>query len=117
MVESAISVAVGTIMAVVYQGNGFGLTSVGLILILVGAAGIAVPAMVFSWSLSSDNVRRTLNRQVTELRGGFRTDHHEIKQLTLRVLSSATTRPPARYSRRGDECSSQRCGNRPRATS
>jgi hypothetical protein len=36
-----------------------------------------------------------VNRQVTDLLGGFRTVHQGIEQPTLRVLSSAMTRPPS----------------------
>jgi len=96
MVLNAISVAIVATMqrAVTFRGYGFRLTTVGLILVLVGAVGIAVSAIVMGMSLSSEKSHRTLDRQVTDLLGGLRTVHHEIEQPTLRVLSSATTRPP-----------------------
>jgi len=95
MVESAISVAVGAMMHVVNtrQGYGFSPSTVGQILMLAGATGIVVSAMVISWSLSSDKYHHLTDRQVTDLRGGLRTAHHEVKRLTQRVMSSTTTRP------------------------
>lgn len=103
MVVSANSVAVGAMMpwAATYQSHGFRLSTLGLNLMLLGAAGIVASGMVFSWSLSSDNLHHTLDRKVTDLHGGFRTAHHEIRQLTLRVLSSVTTRPPRKIPPRG----------------
>ena len=96
MVVSGNSVAVGAIMhwAASFQKLWTPSPLMGLILMLAGTPGIVASAMVFSWSLSSDNLHHTLDRQVTDIRCGFRSAHHEIKRLTLRVLPSATTRPP-----------------------
>jgi hypothetical protein len=94
MVVSAISVALGaTRPAVTLQGIGVRLSTVGLIPLLIGTAGLVVPAMVISWYLSSDKHHRTLDRQVIDLRGGLRSIHRESRRLTQRVMS-LTTRPP-----------------------
>jgi hypothetical protein len=96
MVLSAISIAIVATMhlAVTFRGYGFRLPSVGPILMLDGAVGIVVSAIVMGMLLSSEKSHRTLDRQVTDLHGGLRSVHQEIEQPTLRVLSSATTRPP-----------------------
>lgn len=61
---------------------------------LIGAADTLVSALVFNTSRSSENEHRTLDRQVSNLNGGFRSIHRGTRQVTRRMLSSATTRPP-----------------------
>jgi hypothetical protein len=81
MVLSAISVTVGAIMywAVTYQGHGFRLSTVGLILMLVGAGGFVVSAIVFGMSRSSESTHHTLDREVTDSKGGSSSVHQEVK--------------------------------------
>jgi hypothetical protein len=78
--------------AVTVQSNDFSLVTVGLIMMLVGAAGTLASATVFRTSRSSELTLRTIDRQVSDLNGGFRSIRQGTRQLTLRVLSSATTR-------------------------
>jgi hypothetical protein len=92
LVAISISLSAMTYWAVTFQSKVFSLT--GLIMILFGAAGTFVSAFVFSMSRSSENAHHTLDRQVSDLKGGFRTIRQGTKRLTLRVLSSATTRLP-----------------------
>jgi hypothetical protein len=92
LVVISISLSAMTYWAVTFQSNLFSLT--GLIMILVGAAGTLVSAFVFSMSRSSENAHHTLDRQISDLKGGVRSFHHGTNQLTLRVLSSATARLP-----------------------
>jgi hypothetical protein len=96
IVLGAISVSLSAMMywAFTFQGNGSNLSPEGLDLILVGAAGFVMSAFVFSMSRSSENTHHTFDRQVSDLNGGVRSNHRSKKKLTLRVLSSATTRPP-----------------------
>src|SRR5580692_1076991 len=61
---------------------------------MVGAADSFMSAFVFSMSRSSEHTHHTFDRQVSNLEGGCRPIHRGMSQLTLRVLSSATTRPP-----------------------
>ena len=72
MVLSAIATAVGAIMywAVTYQGTGFRLSTVGVILMIVGAFGFVVSAIVFA--VSRGPVRSTthsMDRQVVDAHG------------------------------------------------
>lgn len=96
IVVSAMSVALGTIMegSSASPINGLGLPTVGLILMLVGAAGVIVPAMVVGLSLHSGSSHHALDRLVTDVRDGRRSAHHEVNAPTQRVSSSATARPP-----------------------
>ena len=82
MVLSAISVAVGAIMywAVTYQGHGFRLSTVGLILMIVGAAGFVVSSIVFGVSRGSvGSSRHSLDRQVVDPDGRSSSVHEETK--------------------------------------
>lgn len=82
MVLSAISVAVGAIMywAVTYQGHGFRLSTVGLILMIVGAAGFVVSSIVFGVSRGSvGSSHHSLDRQVTDGAGQTSSLHEETK--------------------------------------
>jgi hypothetical protein len=96
IVLSTTSVSLSAMMywAVTANGNGSSLHTVGLILMSVGAAGTLVLAFVFSTSRSSENTHHTFDRQDPNLDHGFRSIQRGIEPLTLRVLSSATTRPP-----------------------
>jgi hypothetical protein len=95
IVSSAISVSLSamTYWAFTIQGIGSRLSTVGPILMLVGVAGIVMSARVFIMSRSSENHHDTLDRQVFDRSSGCRSVHQGIEELTLRVLSSATTRP------------------------
>jgi hypothetical protein len=67
MVLSAIAAVAGAIMywAVTYQGTGFRLSTVGLILMIAGAFGFVVSAIVFAVSRSPRNsTRHTIDREV-----------------------------------------------------
>ena len=82
MVLSAISVAVGAIMywAVTYQGHGFRLSTVGVILMIVGAAGFVVSSIVFGVSRGSvGSSRHSLDRQVVNSDGRSSSVHEESK--------------------------------------
>jgi hypothetical protein len=79
MVLSAIAAAVGAIMywAVTYQGTGFRLSTVGLILMIAGAAGFVVSAIVFSVSRGPGRTQsHSMNRQVVDS-SGLSTSVHE----------------------------------------
>lgn len=82
MVLSAISIAAGAIMywAVTYQGHGFRLSTVGVILMIVGAAGFVVSAIVFGVSRGSvGSSRHTLDRQAVDPQGRASSLHEESK--------------------------------------
>lgn len=82
MVLSAVSVAVGAIMywAVTYQGHGFRLSTVGVILMVVGAFGFVVSAIVFGVSRGSiGSGRHSLDRQVTDSQGNTSSVHEQSK--------------------------------------
>jgi hypothetical protein len=72
MVLSAIAAAAGAIMywAVTYQGTGFRLSTVGVILMIAGAAGFVVSAIVFAVSRRSPGSgHHTLDREVVDPQG------------------------------------------------
>jgi multisubunit Na+/H+ antiporter MnhB subunit len=76
------------------QVNGSRRPPAGLFLMLVGGAGTVVSAIVFRMSRNSEQTHHTFDRQVSNLDRGCRSIRQRFKQLTLRVLSSATTHPP-----------------------
>ena len=82
MVLSAISVAAGAIMywAITYQGHGFRLSTIGVILMVVGGAGFVVSAVVFGVSRGSvGSSRHSLDRQVVDPQGRTSSVHEESK--------------------------------------
>ena len=82
MVLSAISVAAGAIMywAVTYQGHGFRLSTVGLILMIAGAAGFVVSSIVFGVSRGQvGGSRHSLDREVTDSGGQTSSVHEQSK--------------------------------------
>jgi hypothetical protein len=82
MVLSAIAGAAGAIMywAVTYQGTGFRLSTVGLILMIAGAFGFVVSAIIFAVSRGPvSSGRHELNRQVTDSSGNTSSVHEDSK--------------------------------------
>ena len=78
---STIAIAAGAIMywAVTYQGHGFRLSTVGIILMVVGAVGLVTSTIVFASSRRPAGSRnRTYDRQVTDSQGGATTVHEEV---------------------------------------
>jgi Zn-dependent protease with chaperone function len=82
MVLSAIAAAAGAIMywAVTYQGTGFRLSTVGLILMIAGAFGFVVSAIVFAVSRGPErSSRHSLDRQVVDSAGNSSSVHEDSK--------------------------------------
>jgi len=82
MVLSAIVGAAGAIMywAVTYQGTGFRLSTVGLILMIAGAFGFVVSAIVFAVSRGPVSTgRHEMNRQVVDSTGNSSSVHEDSK--------------------------------------
>jgi len=82
MVLSAIAAAAGAIMywAVTYQGTGFRLSTVGLILMIAGAFGFVVSAIIFSVSRNPvGGKRHEMNRQVVDAAGNTSSVHEDSK--------------------------------------
>jgi hypothetical protein len=82
MVFSAIVAAAGAIMywAVTYQGTGFRLSTVGIILMIAGAFGFVVSAIVFAISRGPErSPRHTLDRQVVDASGNASSVHEDSK--------------------------------------
>ena len=80
MVLSAIAAAAGAIMywAITYQGTGFRLSTVGMILMIAGAFGFVVSAIVFAVSRGPDRTtKHSLNRQVVDSAGNSSSVHEE----------------------------------------
>ncbi len=80
MVLSAVAGAVGAVMywAVTYQGTGFRLSTVGLILMIVGAFGFVVSAVVFGVSRRGvGHSGHTLDRQVVDAHGDRSSVHEQ----------------------------------------
>jgi hypothetical protein len=81
MVLSAFSIAAGAIMywAVTYQGHGFRLSTVGVILMVVGGIGFVASAVVFGVSRNPVGSRHhTLDRQVVDAQGGTTMVHEDV---------------------------------------
>ena len=82
MVLSAIAAVAGAIMywAVTYQGTGFRLSTVGIILMIAGAAGFLVSAIVFATSRRQVSTgTHSTDRQVTDSQGRSSSSHEESK--------------------------------------
>ena len=82
MVLSAISMAAGAIMywAITYQGHGFRMSTIGVILMVVGAAGFVVSAIVFGVSRGSvGSSRHSLDREVVDPQGRTSSVHEQSK--------------------------------------
>jgi phosphate/sulfate permease len=82
MVLSAIATAVGAIMywAVTYQGHGFRLSTVGVILMIAGIAGFVLSSIVFGVSRNSIGAgHHSMDRQVTDPQGHTSSVHEETK--------------------------------------
>lgn len=80
MVLSAIAAVAGAIMywAITYQGTGFRLSTVGIILMIAGVIGFVVSTIVFSVSRRSpSDGRHTLDRQVVDPQGHASSVHEE----------------------------------------
>jgi len=72
MVLSAIAIAVGAVLywAVTSQGHGFRVSTIGVILMVVGGVGFVVSAIVFGVSRSeAGNRHHSLDRQVIDSDG------------------------------------------------
>jgi hypothetical protein len=82
MALSAIAAAAGAIMywAVTYQGHGFRLSTVGLILMIAGAAGFVVSSIVFGVSRREVGTGRySMSRETTDSEGRSTSEHEERK--------------------------------------
>jgi hypothetical protein len=80
MVLSAIAAAAGAIMywAVTYQGTGFRLSTVGVILMIAGVAGFIVSSIVFGISRQSvGGTHHSMDRQVVDPQGQTSSLHEE----------------------------------------
>ena len=80
MVLSAIATAAGAIMywAITYQGTGFRLSTVGVILMIAGAFGFVVSAIVFAVSRGPErSTKHTMNRQVVDSAGNASSVHED----------------------------------------
>jgi hypothetical protein len=66
--------------AVSAQGHGFRLSTVGVILMVVGALGFVASAIVFGTSRTSPGGRRrTYDREATDAQGASTTVHEEVR--------------------------------------
>ena len=82
MVFSIIAFAAGAVMywAVTTQGHGFRVSTVGVILMVAGGAGLVVSAIVFGVSSRPASTRnRTYDREATDARGGSSSVHEEVR--------------------------------------
>jgi len=82
MVFSMISIAAGAVMywAVTSQGHGFRLSTVGVILMVVGAVGLVISAIVYATSRRpAGSGHRTFDRQVTDTAGRTAEVHEEVR--------------------------------------
>ena len=81
MVFSIIAMVVGAVMycAVTAQGHGFRFSTVGVILMIVGAIGLVLSTIVFVTSRrSTGSSHHTYDRQVTDAQGRSAVVHEEV---------------------------------------
>jgi hypothetical protein len=82
MVLSAIAAAAGAILywAITYQGTGFRLSTIGIILMIAGAFGFVVSAIIFGISRGPERTQRhSMNRQVVDSAGNSSSVHEDSK--------------------------------------
>jgi hypothetical protein len=82
MVLSAIAAAAGAIMywAVTYQGTGFRPSTAGIILMIVGAFGFVVSAIIFAASRGPvRSTRHSMDRQVVDSQGNSSSVHEDSR--------------------------------------
>jgi len=82
MVLSAIAAVAGAIMywAITYQGTGFRLSTIGLILMIAGVAGFIISSIIFSVSRRNVSAgHHTMDRQVVNPQGQSSSVHEETK--------------------------------------
>jgi uncharacterized membrane protein YvlD (DUF360 family) len=82
MVLSAIAAAAGAVMywAITYQGTGFRISTIGLILMIVGAFGFVVSAIIFSVSRNPVGGKsHSMNRQVVDAAGNTTSVHEDSR--------------------------------------
>ena len=80
MVFSIFAMGAGAVMywAVTAQGHGFRFSTVGVILMIVGAVGLVVSSIVFGTSRSTGRRRQTYDRQVIDGQGRSAAVHEEV---------------------------------------
>jgi apolipoprotein N-acyltransferase len=80
MVFSVIAMAAGAVMywAVTAQGHGFRLSTVGVILMIVGAVGLVASTIIFAMSRRPSGARRTYDREATNAQGVTTAVHEEV---------------------------------------
>jgi hypothetical protein len=81
MAFSVIAIAAGAVMywGVTAQGHGFRLSTVGVILMVVGALGLVVSSIIFGTARRGAGSRhRTYDREVTDSQGGSTAVHEEV---------------------------------------
>ena len=81
MVFSMIAIAAGAVMywAITSQGHGFRLSTVGVILMVVGAVGLAISTAIFATSRRpASSGKRTFDRSVTDTAGRTAEVHEEV---------------------------------------
>jgi hypothetical protein len=79
---SVVAIAAGAVMywAVSAQGHGFRFSTIGVILMVVGALGFVTSAIVFGTSRSAlGSRRRVYDRAATDGQGGSTTVHEEVR--------------------------------------
>jgi glucose uptake protein GlcU len=81
MAFSIVAMAVGAVMywAVTAQANGFRYSTVGVILMVIGAVGLVASAIVFGVSRRSTGGRRTYDREVIDAQGRSAAVHEEVR--------------------------------------
>ena len=82
MVFSTIAFAVGAVMywAVTAQGHGFRYSTVGVILMVVGAVGLVVSSVVFAMSRRpTGGAHHTYDREVIDPQGRTAAVHEEVR--------------------------------------
>jgi uncharacterized membrane protein YciS (DUF1049 family) len=82
MALSAIAAVAGAIMywAITYQGTGFRLSTVGVILMIAGAVGFIISAIIFATSRRQvSSGPHSIDRQVTDAQGHTSSLHEESK--------------------------------------
>lgn len=81
MVFSTIAIAAGAILywAVTTQGHGFRVSTVGVILMVVGAVGLVASTIVFAISRRPAGGKHTYDRNAVDAQGQSTAVHEEVR--------------------------------------
>jgi hypothetical protein len=81
VVFSILAIAAGAVMywAITAPAHGFRVSTVGVVLMLVGAAGLLISTVLFATGHANGNRRSSMHRQTVDAQGNETLVHEEVR--------------------------------------